>query len=154
MANYNPNLVKIHRNYTMEEVASLFAIHKNTVRQWVKADLPCMDDQKPYLILGADLKQFLQDRRAKKKQRCNVDEIYCLRCKSPQIPAENFVEYLPSSDTKGRITGFCPSCDGIINKYVSYAKLDTYIAIFEVSISKALEHINDTDKPLLNSDFI
>jgi len=32
----NPNLAKIHRNYTVEEVALLFSVHKNTVRSWVK----------------------------------------------------------------------------------------------------------------------
>ena len=35
----NPRLVKIHRNYTVEEIATLFGIHKNTVRDWVKAGL-------------------------------------------------------------------------------------------------------------------
>ena len=112
-----------------------------------------MDEKKPYLILGTDLKQFLQDRRLKKKKICKTNEIYCLRCKVPRKPAENFVEYLPLSITKGRLTGICPCCDGIINKYVSFAKLDTYMAIFEVSKSKALEHIDNRDEPLLNSAF-
>jgi transposase len=35
----NPNLAKIHRNYTVEEVANLFSVHKNTVRLWVKDGL-------------------------------------------------------------------------------------------------------------------
>ena len=29
----NHRLVKIHRSYTVEEIAELFAIHKNTVRR-------------------------------------------------------------------------------------------------------------------------
>ena len=31
----NPRLAKIHRNYTVEDVSSLFGIHRNTVREWV-----------------------------------------------------------------------------------------------------------------------
>jgi hypothetical protein len=30
--------VKIQRNYTVEEAARVFDIHKNTVRCWIKGD--------------------------------------------------------------------------------------------------------------------
>ena len=48
----NPRLAKIHRNYTVEEVAALFDIHKNTVREWVERGLPTNDDRRPMLIPG------------------------------------------------------------------------------------------------------
>lgn len=152
MANYNPNLVKIHRNYSIEEVAGLYGVHKNTVSHWLRAGLPYLDEQKPFLILGADLKEFLQARRTKQKKRCNPDQMYCFRCRSPQKPAEGFVEYLPISSTKGRLSGLCASCEGIINKYTSLASLEHYSAIFDVSVSTAQKHINDSANPLLNSD--
>jgi transposase len=41
----NPNLAKIHRNYTLEEVANLFSVHKNTVRLWVKGGLATVNGQ-------------------------------------------------------------------------------------------------------------
>jgi hypothetical protein len=31
----NYRLVKIHRNYTVEEIARLLKVHKNTVRGWI-----------------------------------------------------------------------------------------------------------------------
>jgi hypothetical protein len=34
----NPRLAKIHRNYTVEEVANVFGVHRNTVRQWIKGE--------------------------------------------------------------------------------------------------------------------
>ena len=46
----NHRHVKIHRSYTVEEIAGLFGIHKNTVRRWVKAGLPTSDDKRPMLI--------------------------------------------------------------------------------------------------------
>src|SRR5216683_7791116 len=81
----NPRLVKIHRNYTVEEIALRFGVHKNTVREWVKRGLPTVADKKrPMLILGADLAAFLQARRAKNKRTCQAGEIYCVRCRSPK----------------------------------------------------------------------
>ena len=46
--NLNPNRAKIHRNYTVGEVASLLNIHKNTVRAWIK-DVG-IDEMGSYLI--------------------------------------------------------------------------------------------------------
>ncbi len=31
---HNPRLVKLHRSYTVEQIARLFDLHKNTVRAW------------------------------------------------------------------------------------------------------------------------
>jgi len=36
----NHRLVKIHRIYTVEDAACCLAVHKNTVRRWIKAGLP------------------------------------------------------------------------------------------------------------------
>jgi hypothetical protein len=66
----NYRLVKIHRNYSVEEVARLFGTHKNTVRAWVKAGLPTCDGKRPLLILGPDLAAYLKARRTKNKRPC------------------------------------------------------------------------------------
>ena len=91
----NPNLVKIHRNYTVEEVADLFSVHKNTVRLWVKDGLATNDDKRPMLILGSGLKQYLQSKRQGNKRKCLPIEIYCVRCRLPQVPAGNMVDFEP-----------------------------------------------------------
>lgn len=153
MANYNPNKAKINRNYTFEELAGVYGVHKNTVTQWVKKGLPCLKEMRPFLIMGNDVRDYLQLQRVGKKQRCKPNELFCMRCKTPTQPAENFVEYLPISPTKGRLVGFCSHCDCVVNKFVSFKSLETYSGYFDLSISKELEHINDSDNPLLNSDF-
>ncbi len=83
----NPRLAKIHRNYTVDEVAHLFGVHRNTVREWVKRGLPTTDGKRPMLILGCDLVAFLGARRAKNKRTCQPGEIYCVRCRAPKAPA-------------------------------------------------------------------
>jgi hypothetical protein len=149
----NPNLAKIHRNYTVEEVANLFTVHKNTVRSWVKDGLATNDDKRPMLILGSNLKQYLQSKRKTNKRKCLPFEIYCVRCRLPQVPAENMVDYEPTNGSMGRLIGLCPSCNGIINKYFNFAKLEQIKGKLDITIPKALKHINESSKPLLNSDF-
>jgi hypothetical protein len=149
----NPNLVKIHRNYTVEEVAALFSVHKNTVRSWVKDGLVTNDDKRPMLILGAELKQYLQSKRKVKKRKCLAYEIYCVRCRLPQFPDGNMVDFEPINCTMGRLIGLCPSCNGVINKYFKFTQLEDIKGQLDISFPKALKHINESSKPLLNSDF-
>ena len=87
MRHPNYRLVKTHRTYTVEEIASLFHVHRNTVREWVKRGLPTCDDRRPMLILGPELAAFLQARRLKNRQTCAPGELYCVRCRAPRVPA-------------------------------------------------------------------
>jgi len=117
----NPNKAKIHRSYTVEELANLYSVHKNTVRIWVKNGLPVCDSKKPMLILGGDLREFIKDKNNKRKQKCKPNEMYCLRCKTPQIPADNMVEYEPINNVSGRLIALCSCCEVVMNKYISLA---------------------------------
>ena len=152
MTNYNPNLVKINRSYTYEELAAVFGVHKNTVAAWVRNGLPCLKDMRPYLILGASAKLYLQEQRTSNKQKCKQNELYCMCCKKPTTPYGNLVDYLPSSQTKGRLSGLCFACHNVINKFIGYSQLQEYSRIFDITKPMGLEHINDSDNPLLNSD--
>jgi hypothetical protein len=119
----NPKLAKIHRTYSVEEVAGLYLVHKNTVRGWIKKGLLVCDDQRPALILGRHLRDFLQVQKQGNKHKCKSYEMYCLRCKSPQRPAENMVDYEPLTSLTGRLIGICGRCEGLIKKYVSKGNL-------------------------------
>lgn len=149
----NPNLVKIHRSYSVGEVVELFSVHKNTVRSWVKDGLPTNDNKRPMLILGSDLKHYLQSKRTSKKRKCQPFEMYCVRCRSPQIPYGNMVDYEPINSNMGCLIGLCPSCEGIINKFCKFANLEKIKGKLDITFTKALEHINESSNPPVNSDF-
>jgi len=138
----NPNLAKIHLNYTVEEIADLFSVHKNTVRSWVKDGLPTNDDKRPMLILGSELRLFLQSKRKINKRKCKPFELYCLRCRKPQIPYGNMVDYESSNALLGCLIGLCPVCNGIINKFSSLAKLEHIKGKLEITFTRSLKHIN------------
>lgn len=148
----NPRLAKIHRNYTVEEIAALYNIHKNTVRVWIKAGLATTDDKRPMLVLGHDLVAFIQARRAKNKQTCKPGELFCVRCRAPKYPSGDMAEYKPVTEKFGNLIGICPDCNIIMNRRVSLAKIDQIRGKVDISFPEAVRHIFESVKPTVNSD--
>lgn len=149
----NPRLAKIHRSYSVEEIACLFGIHKNTVREWVKAGLPTCDRKRPMLILGWELVAFLQARRTKNKRPCQPGEIYCVRCRAAKSPAGDMAEYQSITDTSGNLMGICPNCELMIYRRVSLAKLEQVRGKMNVTFSEAQGQVSERIQPTVNSDF-
>jgi hypothetical protein len=148
----NYRLVKIHRSYTVEEIARLFGTHKNTVRAWVKAGLPICDSKRPMLILGRDLAAFLRMRRTKNKRPCQPGEIYCVRCRAPRLPAGGMAEYEPVTEKFGSLMGICPDCEGMIYRRASRAKLPEIQGNLDITFSEAERRVSEIDLPIVNSD--
>jgi hypothetical protein len=148
----NHRLVKIHRSYTVEEIAKLFGIHKNTVRGWVKVGLATIDDKRPMLILGHGLAAFLQARRQKNKRTCKPGELYCVRCRVPKFPAGDMADYEPVTEKFGNLTAICPDCHSIINRRVSLARIGEFCGKMDITFPKELRHIVKRAKPTVNSD--
>ena len=148
----NPRLAKIHRNYTVDEIAKLYAVHKNTVRAWVKSGLQTSDDRKPLLILGRDLMAYLQAKRVKNKQTCQPGQIYCVRCRVPKAPGGDMAEYEPLTPTLGNLIGICPSCNSMMYRRVNLAKLTEVSANLALTLPQALLHIRESPNPSVNSD--
>lgn len=149
----NPRLAKIHRNYTVEEIATLFGVHRNTVRAWVKRGLPTSDDRRPMLILGRDLVAFLQVQRAKNKRTCQPGEIYCVRCRAPKAPAGDMADYEALTEAQGNLVAICPDCETIVYRRVSLARPAQIRGKLDITFPQALRHIGESAQPSVNSDF-
>ncbi|SOD20691.1 helix-turn-helix domain-containing protein [Nitrosomonas ureae] len=149
---HNPNIAKIHRNYTVEEVAILYGVFKGTVRAWIKSGLPTLNDKRPMLILGSDLVAFHQARRTKNKQKCKPGEIYCVRCRTPKNPAGDMADYRIITEKIGNLEAICPDCDKIMNRRVNISKLEQIRGKMTITLPQALQHIIESNHPSVNSD--
>lgn len=154
MGKRHPNyrLVKTHRSYTVEETARLFAIHRNTVRAWIKVGLPTSDQKRPALILGKSLAAFLQARRTKNKRPCAPGEIYCVRCRTQKRPAGEMVEYQTCTEALGSLVGICPDCEGMMYRRVSKAKLPLVQGNLSVTFAVPRRQVSDSQPTIVNSD--
>jgi hypothetical protein len=152
MRHRNPRLAKIHRSYSVEEVSRLFAIHKNTVRNWLGQGLASIDNQRPTVIRGVELRRFLTDRRARAKQTCGPGRIYCLPCRAPKVPAGRMTECVAASETSGTLQGICPDCNRMIYRRVNPLKLNAVCGDLDVTLTQAGPRIEETTKPNVNCD--
>jgi helix-turn-helix protein len=148
----NPRLAKIHRSYAVEDVSRLFKIHKNTVRNWLGQGLAPIDDSRPTLIRGQELRRFLTERRVRLKQVCGPGRIYCLPCRAPKVPAGNIADCVQTTDTVGTLQGICPDCIRMVYRRVNPQKLKAVRGDLEITVTQARPRIEGTMKPIVNCD--
>jgi hypothetical protein len=148
----NPRRVKIHRNYTVEEVAKVFRVHKNTVRGWLKAGLQPIDGRRPILFLGRQLAGFLHRRRERRRQRCRAGELYCFRCRAPRTSAARRADYLPITASSGNLRGICSDCGTRMYRRVSLRKLAMAVGDLQVLLPQAQPRIVESVDPSVNCD--
>lgn len=148
----NGRRIKSHRSYTVDEVARALGVAKGTVRRWLKHDLPCLTDQRPTLILGQDLRDFL-DMRRKPKQTLGIDECRCMSCKAPRRAAFGEVEYRPKNEHSGDIRALCEQCSTVMHKFISVDGLKALKAILAVTEVRAETRLSDGNEPRTNDHF-
>ncbi|MGS0681828.1 helix-turn-helix domain-containing protein [Shewanella sp. 30m-9] len=121
---FNPNRIKIHRSYTVDEASETLGSHPKTVRNWIHAGLPVIDETRPLLIQGADLKLYLKQKRKTYLYRCELKEVPCFKCKSPKKPSINSLEFIAKPAGMAQMTGRCGECGKRANKYVSWCDVN------------------------------
>lgn len=148
----DPRLAKIHRSYSVEEIARLFKVHKNTVRNWLQQGLKSIDGQRPTVARGEEIRRFLGERRKRAKRPSGPGRIYCLPCRAPMVPAGNMAECVMTGDTTGTLQGICPGCNRMIYRRVNPQKLNAVRGDLDVTVTQAKPRIEETAKPNVNCD--
>ena len=111
--------VKIHNQYTYDQAAYALGVSVQTVRLWRRSGLPVLDSQKPHLILGFALKDFLGNRQNKPERRLARDQFLCMACNAPTRAYGGMADYLPYTATRGRLEALCEVCHGPCGKFAS-----------------------------------
>ena len=119
----DPRRAKSHYSYTIAEVAALFGVHRNTVRNWIRKGLETVQAGATTLILGDELRAFLIRERGKRRVRCPPGWMFCMRCREPRRPDENLTELTPLTATTANLRGLCPVCGSLMHRRANLERI-------------------------------
>jgi transposase-like protein len=114
---HNPNLLRLRHSYTISEVAEKYGVHRRTVGTWRKQGLQVIDESsKPFLVLGAEVRRFLQEKYRARKHLLKPGEFFCLKCRKPRRSLQNQIKVEITDKRLGRyrqaiLRGVCEVCN-------------------------------------------
>jgi hypothetical protein len=62
-------------------------------------------------------------------------------------------DYLPVTATLGSLIGICSACDAMMYRHISLARIEQVRGKLDITLPKALPHIDESAEPSVNSDF-
>lgn len=126
--------VKINSQYTYDSAADLLCVSAQTVRLWRRSGMQVLDSQKPHLILGFALKDFLNKRSSKPERRLERDQFLCMACNAPKRAYGGIGDYQPYTAARGRLEVLCETCHGLCGKFASPALCAELAPILSITI--------------------
>ncbi|GMM61831.1 helix-turn-helix domain-containing protein [Novosphingobium pituita] len=133
----NPHRVKLHRTYSVQELADCLGVHKNTVRHWQGAGLAAIDGNRPTLFDGKATRAFLLARQTSRKRPCPPGTIYCFGCREPRAPALGMVEFMPGKGATGNLAALCEACGTVMHRRANMAMIAAIMPRLAVQIRQA-----------------
>jgi hypothetical protein len=146
----NPNTVKLHRSYSIGELADRLRVHTNTVRGWQRDGMQPIDSNRPIMFQGATVRAFHANRNASRKRPCPSGTLYCFRCRVPRPPALGMVDYIPLTAASGNLKAICATCDTIMHRRARYALLTAILPGCDVQVTEGLPRLSGSHSPSLN----
>jgi hypothetical protein len=145
------NLIKATYSYDTNEIAKLFHILRNTVRQWFKAGLAPIDERRPVLVHGSVLKKFLAQRQEGRRRKCAPDELFCFRCRAPRRPWGGLVDVVQRTKRISKLRAICCVCETEMHQTIRPSDLSNFMAAIERQ-SMAPERLIGSSHPIENCD--
>lgn len=152
MRRANPQRIKLHRSYSVPELATRLGVHKNTVRLWQSDGLKPIDASRPMLFQGKAVKTFLAKRNASRKRPCSPGTLFCFRCREPRRPASEALDYLATTPLSGQLRAQCEACGAMMHQRIRRADLATKMLGLHIQIREAHLHIGASPSASDNCD--
>ncbi|OGN14510.1 MAG: hypothetical protein A3G02_00385 [Candidatus Yanofskybacteria bacterium RIFCSPLOWO2_12_FULL_44_13b] len=133
MAKHNIRLIKSKRSYSMTQIVSLLKIDRKTCRCWLKKEglRPIEQNVNPILVIGADLIDFLNKKRAKRRIGLNEGQFFCFKCHKSVRAKAGSEETIKTGKKIGKSNsdqykkvGNCEVCNTRVNRFIGVSQQD------------------------------
>jgi len=148
----NPRLAKLHRSYSVVELATVLDVHRHTVRAWIKGGLPMVDRTRPVLIHGSDFQDWWGKRLKVSKRPLQPGQLYCFKCRQPKAPALGMVEYAATNGATGNLKALCETCGKMMHRRARLASIAAIMPDVDVQRREAPPSISVRAHPSPNYD--
>lgn len=99
-------------SYTIEEICEALGVTPKTCYRWIGSGLPTIpESKKPILIFGSELKEFIREKRKKRKVSLGRSQFYCLKCRGAVFAKRGTIKVF-----QNRKTAQCRVCNGLLNR--------------------------------------
>jgi hypothetical protein len=105
--------------YTASDLAKAADRRIETIRRWYREGMPALTDTTPLLFDGTEVKAWLRNEWAKKKQPCAANEAYCARCRQPRRFAQGTTQRQANTGKTFMLRGRCHVCGAGMCKFQS-----------------------------------
>lgn len=148
--NYDPSKVQRFLQYTRGELADLFNVIDGTITNWHSRGLQPVDDQRPQIFSGHEVRRFLTQRQFGDRSEPKDGRLYCINCFRYRFLKLNSIQHQPDSLRGNQLRGDCTVCDSPISIYATNRQLAD---IYRVAANNAQDSSADHDDPV-SSDIV
>lgn len=127
--------IKSYRTYTIKEASEVSGVSPRTIRNWITAGLPVMDAERPVLVRGDDLREFIKGQREGRRVKTEPDEFYCVCCRKSRKAAEGFAD-CTIIGRRVKVTAFCEVCETVVSKPIIEALIPEIARTLTLTIKR------------------
>lgn len=129
----NPMAVKANATYDVLEAARALNVTPATIRNWIKDGLEAMTNSKPYLILGAAIREYLRAKYAAARRPLQTDELFCPSCRKGRKPINMRVIHSQVSIKTDLLKGVCGYCNCNATRMISHKQRSVFAETFKIT---------------------
>jgi len=123
--NFKHRGIHTKETYTVEEAAGVVGSCARTIRNWVwSGDLPVVSQNRPILILGADLKAAVIIKKKPRTRLQDLTDFFCMTCKEARPGRDGTISCEASEGSPSVAYARCSICDGRCSRRLSASQLD------------------------------
>lgn len=127
--------IKSLRCYTIIEAATISGVSPHTIRNWSKNGLRLLDENRPALIRGDDLRAYIKGQRADRRIKTAKDEFYCVSCKQARKAAERLADCIVTGN-RVKVVALCEVCGTVVSKPVAATRISELGKFFDLTITR------------------